>query len=155
MLKKANFLESVDIPSPSPTAANTKTRLFQSNLKYYIHDSLDAFRFELKGELTGNDLGELNGCWQTAKTTLGSRKLIIDLRSLAAVDDEGRQWLNTMSAQGASIAPETQFHLQPAGQVAPSRTAGEELPKRFLISRLVAFYRGVRVSVIRCLTQAQ
>ena len=72
--------------------ASNKVRVRSSHLKYYIHDSNEALRFQLTGELTEVDLPELNGCWLTAKTILRNRRLIIDLSGLKAVDEQGCQW---------------------------------------------------------------
>jgi hypothetical protein len=76
------------------------TQIRSSRLKYYIHDSADNFRIQLVGELERGDLAELDGCWCTAKSSLGGRKLVLDVRALKAVDEEGRQWLSKMSQHG-------------------------------------------------------
>lgn len=144
-------------PSPSSGAAVAPSaQRYQSRLKYYIHDSIDALRLELTGELAEGDLKELNGCWRTAKTTLGRRNLLLDLRRLHAVDESGREWLNAMSAQeNASFLPERPNHLQPAGQIdlrpAP---AGDRNVKRYLLDKLLGFCRGARVPIVKSSTPA-
>jgi hypothetical protein len=60
---------------------NQNSRPYVSALKYYIHDGTEAFRFQLIGELREADVKELSGCWETAKSTFGSRKLVLDLRA--------------------------------------------------------------------------
>jgi hypothetical protein len=74
-----------------------------SRLNYYIHDSVDSFRLQLLGSLKPEDLKELQGCWNTARTTLAGRKLIVDVTGLQQMDGSGREWLNAMAAEGASV----------------------------------------------------
>ncbi|MGC2659596.1 MAG: hypothetical protein WA324_16685 [Bryobacteraceae bacterium] len=78
-----------------------KARSKTSSLKFYIHDSAAYFRIELIGELAEIDLGELVGCWHTAKSSIAGRKLAIDVRHLKSLDDDGRQWLDSMVREGA------------------------------------------------------
>lgn len=145
--------ENNPISSATPSAAVSapKAQRYQSRLKYYIHDSVDVLRLELTGELGEGDLGELNGCWRTAKTTLGNRTLLLDLRRLNALDDEGRQWLNTMSSdERASFLPEHPIHLHSAEQISLRASAATECTaKRPLLDRLLSFCRGGRVSVVK------
>ena len=89
-------------------ASKDSTAWVRSSLfKYYIHDGMDAFRFQLLGELTEADVSELDGCWRTAKTTLGNRKLVFDLLKLKAADEPAREWLISMANEGATYLPET------------------------------------------------
>ena len=74
-----------------------------SNLKYYIHDSNASFRLELIGNLGGGDIPELQGCWETARTTLAGRDLVIDLRAVVARDQAGIDWLRSIADEGAAI----------------------------------------------------
>jgi hypothetical protein len=78
-----------------------KERKKTSHLKFYIHDSVGYFRIELIGELTDIDIHELDGCWSTARSSVTGRKLALDVRSLKAVDEAGRQWLASMTRAGA------------------------------------------------------
>lgn len=148
--------ETTPIPPAAPSAASTapKTQRYQSRLKYYIHDSVDALRLELTGDLAEGDLGELNGCWRTAKTTLGHRMLLLDLRRLEAVDSGGRQWLNAMSShESASFLPEHPLHLQSAGQIIPRADAAREpAAKWYRLDKLIGFWRTTRVSAVKSST---
>jgi hypothetical protein len=76
-----------------------------SSFKYYIHDSVSTCRLQLLGELNEQDVPELNGCWQTIKTTLGDRQLVLDLRLLDHTDGAGNLWLTNMAEEGASYLP--------------------------------------------------
>src|SRR3954454_16904840 len=100
-----------------------------SALKYYIHDETEAFRFQLIGELREADVKELSGCWQTAKSTFGDRKLVLDLRQLRSTDESGKQWLLSMVREGAVCLPESYFRANLAdvagsGSVDPQKPSG-------------------------------
>ncbi len=74
-----------------------------SVFKFYLHDSVEACRLQLLGPLTAKVLKELSGCWNTAKTTLKSRKLILDISAVTIIDDDARQWIAKMVAEGALL----------------------------------------------------
>ena len=78
-------------------------RVRPSQFKYYIHDSVDVCRLQLLGELSEHEVRDLNGCWKTARTTLDGRKLVVDIRGLRSADQAGRDWLQAMIAEGASL----------------------------------------------------
>jgi hypothetical protein len=115
------------------------------SFKYYIHDSTGQFRLELLGELTETGVADLTGCWHTAKSTVADRKLVLDLRGLKAVDEAGRQWLASMSMEGASYLPDSFFesclaaHSGNSEGPAPARNNG-------FLRKLVSFFRGLRVT---------
>ena len=69
--------------------------------RYYLHDSIDAFRLQLIGVLSGLDLNELTGCWATAKSSVAGRKIILDVRQLRSCDEGARDWMNEMARGGA------------------------------------------------------
>jgi hypothetical protein len=138
-----------------PSAARSTTRVRPSSFKYYIHDSIDVLRFKLIGELTQTDIQELNGSWRTAKTTLGKRKLVLDLQTLRTVDEAGKQWLASMSAEGACYVPENYLMTCIAGQHNSQAEAAVAGRKPGLLRRLAFFLRGERVSAGRSPTQAQ
>ena len=133
-----------ETPQISSEESATTTRpshsVRSSRFKYYIHDTIDACRFQLIGELTEADVTELQGCWRTAKTTLRDRKLLLDLRGLNRLDDAGTKWLASMSAQGAEYVP----------GIAPENMAK---PRRF--RKLAAIFRTLRASSSDASTQAQ
>src|SRR3954454_208554 len=109
--------------------SNQNSRSYASALKYYIHDGTEAFRFQLIGELREADVKELSGCWQTAKSTFGNRKLVLDLRQLRSTDESGKQWLLSMVREGAVCLPESYFRANLAdvagsGSVDPQKPSG-------------------------------
>ena len=96
--------------------------------KYYIHDSVDACRLQLLGSLSEAYVRELNGCWNTAKTTLGGRKLVIDLRGLQSTDEAGKAWLLSMVHEGATYLPESYFRAGLSGEAPePPRSDGRKI----------------------------
>jgi ABC-type transporter Mla MlaB component len=128
--------EQTEIATEGAAPATQPNRILRSSrFKYYIHDAMDACRFQLIGELTEFDVVELSGCWHTAKTTLGKRRLILDLRRLKSLDEAGMKWVTHMGSQGAEYVG------------APSDSAPVEntaKPGRF--GKLLAILRGFRVA---------
>jgi hypothetical protein len=124
--------------------SSEKKRPASSLLKYYIHDSIDALRFELCGELTQWDVTELNGCWHTARTTLGSRKLILDVRKLTALDEGGREWLQSMANHGASFLPDGQLPRTFVSQVGQLDAPRKSLRKPGLWAKVLHLCPGTR-----------
>lgn len=113
--------------------------LFRSSaFKYYIHDSVEACRLELIGEFTEAEVNELSGCWRTARTILGNRKLVLDLRGLRAVDDAAKQWLAGMAQEGAIYVPESFLRNALADHTSDPKT-----PRLTFFGRLIAALRGV------------
>jgi hypothetical protein len=74
-----------------------------STLKTYLHDGASSFRIELIGELKESDLGELAGCWQTAKSSVEGRAVVVDVTSLKAADEDAMRWILAMLSEGARI----------------------------------------------------
>jgi hypothetical protein len=73
--------------------------------KYYIHDSVQTLRFQLIGDLRALNVHELHGSWETARTTLSSRRFLLDVSQLYSTDDDGRAWLVRMKDAGAEFSP--------------------------------------------------
>ena len=142
-----NRAQALNGSSSLPALASSATaRVRSSSFKYYIHDSTDALRLKLIGEFTEADVTELNGCWRTAKTTIGKRKLILDLRALKTVDEAGKQWLAAMSAEGASYTPDDYLLTCVAGQHAPSGGLAPAPGRLAIFRRFASLFRGTRVS---------
>ncbi len=123
----------------SPSAADVKFRVRSSVFKYYIHDSVDMLRFQLLGELSEHDVPELNGCWNTARTILSGRKLVIDLRSLKSVDESGKEWLLSMANEGAVYWPESYFRTGLSGQNSSPTSGGSR--NVGILARLLSLFR--------------
>ena len=134
----------------SQISTPSRVRVRGSLFKYYIHDGIEACRFQLFGELTEAEVPELNGCWRTARTILGNRKLILDLQRLAAADDAGKQWLIAMTAEGAVCQPDSILRDGFRAQ-----TESRPAVRANLFARLFSWLRGSRVMPAESSTQAQ
>jgi hypothetical protein len=109
--------------------------------KYYIHDGIDAFRLQLIGELYEAKVTDLDGCWRTARTTLGRRQLVIDVKQLARVDEAGKRWLAAMAVEGARFVPESYLR----GAIASDTPLAKSFKAREKLSvwgRVIAWLRG-------------
>jgi hypothetical protein len=106
--------------------------------KYYIHDGVESCRLQLIGELTETEVPDLTGCWNTVKTTLGQRKLVLDVCGLRATDETAKRWLVEMATEGAAFFPETYLRDGLAGDGCQSAAAAR--PGFF--SRLLSLFRG-------------
>jgi len=147
--------EKSEIATEELPAARPNRVTCSSRFKYYIHDGIDACRFQLIEELTEPDVTELTGCWHTAKTTLGKRKLILDLRALKALDEAGTKWVMSMAAEGAEYVPSEPFQN---GVYVPATSnsahaANKRKPSRF--GTLAAIFRRRRAASAESPTQAQ
>jgi hypothetical protein len=106
-----------------------------SNFKYYIHDGVGACRLQLLGQVGEPEVAELNSCWQTARTTLGGRRLVLDVREVTSIDDSGKKWLAQMMQDGATLAGEINAHSEAV-----------VCCKSGWFSRVLSFFRGARVA---------
>ncbi len=126
-------------PDLSRTRPSASTR--SASFKYYIHDGVDSCRLQLLGELTEAQVVDLDGCWRTARTTLGKRQLVLDVRALARVDESGKQWLAAMAVEGACFQPESYLR----GAIASDTPLAKppQNPNRLTLwGRIVAWFRG-------------
>ena len=69
----------------------------------YQHDCLRAFRFVLSGDLSGEAVQRLQWAWQTAKSTLNGRELLVDISGVANADPLGLELLCRMRKAGARL----------------------------------------------------
>jgi len=120
-----------------------------SYFRYYIHDGIFSCRLQLLGELTEADITDLNGCWRTAKTILGSRQLILDLHALKSVDEAGKQWLAGMAQENATCSPEGYLRDIVAGKHMAGVEAENPAARTGLFGRIVNLFRGVGVEAAK------
>lgn len=132
---KSRKIEEANLAAGSNQASRPQV----SALKYYIHDGTAAFRFQLIGDLRDLDVKELSGCWLTARSTFGSRKLVLDLKGLRSTDDAGKEWLLTMVREGAVCVPESYFRTNLADQASPSQASDKASG---LLNKLTSGLRG-------------
>ena len=69
----------------------------------YQHDSPNSFRFVLRGDLTDAGVQQLQFAWETAKSILNGKELIIEVSGLRRVDHAGSDLLARMRESGARI----------------------------------------------------
>jgi hypothetical protein len=146
MVEHTGQTSQAGVAPAQSSVAPTASRVRASSFKYYIHDSIGVLRLKPIGELVQADIAELNGCWRTAKTTLGKRKLVLDLESLRTVDEAGKQWLASMSAEGAYYVPENYLVTCIAAQHAAQSEVPAVPAKQGVWKKLIALLRGERVS---------
>src|SRR5262245_50884877 len=85
------------------TKANVRPHAGSGDLRYYLHDGSAAFRFELVGNLSDHGARDLEQAWRTASSTIGDRRLIVDLTRLTAISDFGRTLLLQWRLEGATL----------------------------------------------------
>ncbi len=69
-------------------------------MRVTIHDHPggDAVTLRIEGKLAGVHVSELRRAWQELGSSLGARRLVVDLRGLMHVDEAGRSLLASMHA---------------------------------------------------------
>lgn len=139
------------VKTKGSSVVDVKVRVRSSVFKYYIHDSVDTLRFQLLGDLSEYDVSELNGCWNTAKTTLNQRKLVIDLRQLVSTDEGGREWLLFMANEGATYLPDSYFRTGLSGQNSSNDGVGRKIGP---VSKLLSLFRPSRTLPVGSSTPA-
>jgi ABC-type transporter Mla MlaB component len=69
----------------------------------YQHDGAELFRFDLRGELTGDEVQSVEHAWTTAKSILAGKELIVEVSGVTNVDSSGVDLLSRMRAAGARL----------------------------------------------------
>lgn len=97
---------------------------------------------QLVGDLKDGDLRELKGCWQTAKSSIEGRPVVVDVTRLKSTDPAGRGWMSQMLSEGAQFLDgrETTTKLPTRLEESPIVTA--DVP----VGRLRAFVSQVQRS---------
>ena len=70
-------------------------------LRITVNDAPDGLGMKLEGKLGGAWVTELEECWRTATSSLGSRPLHVDLTGVDCVDAAGKYLLALMHKGGA------------------------------------------------------
>jgi hypothetical protein len=123
-------LEAKISSSEQQNATNRISSLARSLVfKYYIHDSVPTLRFQLIGDLRAANVRELNGSWETARTTLNNRRFLLDVNQLYSVDDDGRAWLIKMKESGAEFLPAKYMD-------SPQTTSAPQVPEQVCAVKL-------------------
>ena len=69
----------------------------------YLHDRPALFQFVLRGELTGDPVRSVEHAWDTARSVLGRRELVVDLSGVTDADASGVALLTRMQESGARL----------------------------------------------------
>jgi hypothetical protein len=85
----------------------TAAELRGIDLDVYQHDSTAVLRFVLRGNLAGVRVRYLEHAWITATSTLGNRKLLVDVAGLRDADADGMELLSRMRSSGAQLVAGT------------------------------------------------
>lgn len=73
-------------------------------LKISVIDSRAQRRVVIEGTLVEPWLAALRGSWQAAKADLGDRKLVLDLKNVTRISEEGESALSELVKEGASFS---------------------------------------------------
>ena len=68
-----------------------------------MHDGPTAFQFELAGDLNREGACRLDQDWRTASSSLGDRRLIVDMTFVTSVDEEARALITRWHREGALL----------------------------------------------------
>src|SRR5579859_1019291 len=80
-----------------------RTTTTNDEFRYYMHDGLDAFSFELAGELSDRAARELEQSQRTASSTMAGQTMIVDLSYVTQVGLLGRALLRRWHEGGAQL----------------------------------------------------
>jgi len=87
---------------PLKCAAGKRTRAMMP-MEMYQHDSATMFRFVLRGDLVGAQVQDLEHAWTTAKSTLHSKELVVDVSGVTHADQSGMDLLSRLRDSGACL----------------------------------------------------
>lgn len=109
----------------------------------YQHDSPTTYRFVLRGELAGERVQDLEQAWNTAKSILDGKELVVDVSGITDADHSGVGFLARMRESGArltaALPPESEELLRSLGLPVPAPRS------RFIgtsVLRLLRAYRS-------------
>jgi len=80
----------------------------------YQHDSATMFQFVLRGELMGDRVQDLAHAWNTARSILAGKDLVVDISGITSADPLGVDLLSRMRESGARLTPATPLRSEEA-----------------------------------------
>ena len=104
----------------------------------YQHDSATMFRFVLRGGLIGDQVQDLEHAWNTAKSILAGKELVVDISGITSANRLGFELLSRMRESGArltaALPPESEEFLRSLGVrvAAPCGRRASSWPGRLL-----------------------
>jgi hypothetical protein len=85
----------------------------------YQHYGPTMFQFVLRGELSGDGVRNLEHAWNTAKSILAGKELVVDISGITNADPLGVDLLSRMRESGArltaALPPESEEFLRTFG----------------------------------------
>lgn len=72
-------------------------------LRININDGPEEQRWFLQGRLTASSVGEVQGLWDKSRSSLDTRRWIVDLTDVTAIDACGEELLHAMRSAGAEF----------------------------------------------------
>jgi len=109
-----------------------------TSMDMYQHDSATMFKFVLRGELIGSRVLDVEHAWNTARSILARKELVVDISGVTTVDARGVDLLLRMRDSGArltaALPPESEGFLRSLGVplAAPRGRRGGSWALRFL-----------------------
>ncbi len=106
-------------------------------MNLYQHDSAATFRFVLRGELAADRVQELEHAWNTAKSILGKKEVVVEISGITKADPFGVGLLCRMRKSGArltaALPPESAEFIRSMGLAATTlRRHGKSLTATLL-----------------------
>jgi hypothetical protein len=95
----------------APIAALDRPR--PGNMRFILHDSPQEFRIVITGDLAGSQVQSLEWAWETGKSILRGRALVVDICGITTADSAGGELLRRMRDSGAHVTPA--LELRPEG----------------------------------------
>jgi hypothetical protein len=121
-------------------------------LRYYLHDGPSAMRFKLAGRLAGSEVAELEQCWRTALSSLGSRRFLIDVSEVTDIDAAGRELMELWERTGGLFVAKSDqsrsFVESIVGHELPFVDTGVTAPPSRISLRLAALSLGIATSLL-------
>jgi len=72
-------------------------------LRITINDDEEVKRFILEGRMTGEWVKEVEACWHRATADPSPPRILVELRDVRFVDEEGRKLLRLMAQSGVEM----------------------------------------------------
>ena len=109
-------------------------------LDMYQHDSAGMFQFILRGELSADQVPDLEHAWTTAQSIVKTKELVLDVSGVTKADRSGMELLTRMRDSGVHLtatSPAESASLV-RGLSIPAQLAAEQPDGRWM-SRLLRF----------------
>lgn len=113
-------------------------------LKISIIESRKRRRLVLEGTLTVPWVAELMNVWKAANADLQERKLMVDLRNVTFISEEGKEALSELMSEGAKFSSAGVFTKHVIQQLARRSTRG---PSELFHAAHTSMERGERTKV--------